>query len=82
MSIDAWLRLAVADASDTVTLVLKTGSLYTFEAAAYHDNLALSRVSTEPVPTLPAWTLALLAGLLALLGAHCARSTRRSLPRH
>ncbi len=57
--------------SDTVTLVLKTGSYYTFAAAAYHDNLVVAApapVVVEAVPALPFAALGALAGLLALLG--------------
>ncbi len=60
--------------SDTVTLVLKAGSYYTFEAAAYHDNLVVEELGPPaPVPALPLAALGALAGLLALFGIHARR---------
>ncbi|TGD72514.1 hypothetical protein E4634_13355 [Mangrovimicrobium sediminis] len=54
-------------ASDTVTLVLKTGSFYTLAAAGYHDDLVVEAAAAavaEPVPALPPMLLAALAALL------------------
>jgi len=64
--------------SNTATLVLKTGSYYTLEAAAYHDDISVTRdipVPPEVVPTLPTALLAALAAMLALVAG--AMYTRR-----
>ncbi|RLQ20300.1 IPTL-CTERM sorting domain-containing protein [Seongchinamella sediminis] len=60
--------------SDTVTLVLKSGSYYTFAAAAYHDDLVVIQNSPEKVPTLSTLALALLAGMLVFLGLRARRT--------
>lgn len=59
--------------TDTVTLVLKSGSFYTLDAAAYHDNIqvqaqAMPPATVVPVPLNSTWTLVMLTGLLALIG--------------
>lgn len=60
--------------SDTVTLVLKTGSFFTFAAAGYHDNLSVEAVPVAPVPVTPIWALLLLA--MALVGVALLRQRR------
>jgi hypothetical protein len=52
--------------SSTVTLALKTGSYFTFEAAGYHDNLSLARI--EPIPTVGGHGLVVLALLIGTIG--------------
>jgi hypothetical protein len=52
--------------SNTVTLALKTGSFFTFEAAGYHDNLSLALV--EPVPAVGGPGLIMLALLIGAIG--------------
>lgn len=63
--------------SDTVTLVLKAGSFNTLEAAAYHDQISVTDITPPPapVPVMSLGMLALLAGMLALVGL---RFTRRA----
>lgn len=57
--------------SDTVTLVLKSGSFYTLDAAAYHDDIqVIARPPATPIPVNSAIALALLVGLMALLGGY------------
>ncbi len=55
--------------SNTVTLALKTGSYFTFDAAGYHDNLSLTLVPpATQVPTLGNIGLLLLALFIAAVG--------------
>ena len=52
--------------SSQVTLVLKAGSFSTFDAASYHDQIALVAVPVVPVPVDAPWMLVLAAlGLAA-----------------
>ena len=63
--------------SNTVTLVLKAGSFYTLDAAAYHDDIeVVAQPPAKPIPVNSSIALSLLVGLLALLGMyHLRRST-------
>lgn len=55
--------------SDTVTLVLKAGSFFTLEAAAYHDNIqVIEQVPPSPVPLNSTWMLVLLGMALLAVG--------------
>lgn len=63
--------------SSTVTLVLKTGSFFTFAAAAYHDNLSVSALPVAPVPVTPVWMLTLMVIGLAGLAVRQRRLARR-----
>jgi hypothetical protein len=63
-------------ASSSVTLVLKTGSYNTIDAAAYHDDIVISQVLPEMVPATSPTLLAALATLLSL-AAWMAQSRRR-----
>jgi len=52
--------------SSQVTLVLKAGSFSTFDAASYHDQIALIAAPVVPVPINAPWMLVLAAlGLVA-----------------
>lgn len=60
--------------SDTVTLVLKAGSFYTLDAAAYHDDIeVVAQAPTAPIPVNSFAALALLMGLMVLLGMYSLR---------
>jgi len=58
--------------SSQVTVALKTGSYYTFEAAGYHDNLSLMAVN--PVPALDQVGLAILVLMIVTVGVMRLRS--------
>jgi len=60
--------------SPQVTVVLKTGSFYTLDAAAYHDDLVLEPLPITPVPLDAPWMLVLTALALAA-GATWVRRT-------
>jgi hypothetical protein len=55
--------------SSTVTLVLKTGSYFTFAAAAYHDAISVVESVPQAVPTQNAWFLALVILAIPMLVA-------------
>jgi hypothetical protein len=59
----------VTAASDTMTLAFKQGSFFTFEAAAYHDDVSLQVVGEPlaPVRELPALGRGMIAMLLLLV---------------
>jgi hypothetical protein len=65
--------------SDTVTLAFKQGSFFTFDAAAYHDDISMMALGEPlaPVRELPALgreTIAFLLALLAIAGSLVLRS--------
>ena len=57
--------------SNTVTLVLKTGSFYTADAAAYHDDIeVIAQPLAAPIPVNSSVALVLLMALMMLLGMY------------
>lgn len=52
--------------SSQVTIALKTGSFFTFDAAGHHDDLVLEEVASSNIPVNSPWALVVLClGLLA-----------------
>ncbi len=55
--------------SNTVTVALKTGSYFTYDAAGYHDDLSVTLVPPTQIPSMSNLGLMMLAILLATAGA-------------
>lgn len=66
--------------SPQVTLVLKAGSFFTFDAASYHDQIALVADPVVPVPVDAPWMLVLAALSLVVVARRpiLARAQRRT----
>lgn len=55
--------------SSQVTIALKTGSFFTFDAAGYHDDLVLEEVASSNIPVNSPWALVVLCMGLVATGA-------------